>query len=56
MKGKIRVFNKNINKEVMSIDEIFESKDADEAEIKRLNFTFSFFNTSYLLSELSTNN
>ena len=42
MKGKIRVLNKNINKEVRSIDEIFESKDAAKAEIKRLNFAFSF--------------
>ena len=41
MKGKIRVLNKNINKEVMSIDEIFKSKDAAEAEIKRLKIAIS---------------
>lgn len=33
MKYKIRVFNKSTNKEEMSIDEVFESKEAAEAEI-----------------------
>ena len=41
MKYKIRVFNKNTNKEVMSIDEVFESKDAAEAEIERLKVSIS---------------
>ena len=41
MKYKIRVFDKNINKEVMSIDEVFESKDAAEAEIERLKASIS---------------
>ncbi len=36
MKYKIRVFNKNTNKETINIDEVFESREAAEAEINRL--------------------
>lgn len=41
MKYKIRVFNNNTNKEAMSIDEVFESKEAAEAEIERLKASLS---------------
>jgi hypothetical protein len=41
MKYKIRVFNKDTNKEAMSINEVFESKDAAEAEIERLKASIS---------------
>ena len=41
MKYKIRVFNKSTNKEAMSIDEVFESKEAAEAEIERLKASLS---------------
>jgi hypothetical protein len=36
MKYKIRVFNKNTNKEAINIDEVFESREVAEAEIERL--------------------
>ena len=36
MKYKIRIFNKSTNREVMTIDEVFESKDAAEVAIKSL--------------------
>ena len=41
MKYKIRVFNKNTNKEAISIDQVFESVDAAEAEIERLKASLS---------------
>jgi hypothetical protein len=41
MKYKIRVFNKGTNKEAMSNNEVFESKDAAEAEIERLKASIS---------------
>lgn len=41
MKYKIRVFNKNTNKEAMRIDEVFESIEAAEAEIDRLKASLS---------------
>lgn len=41
MKYKIRVFNKNTNKEAMVIDEVFESIEATEAEIDRLKASLS---------------
>ncbi|MBT2700881.1 MULTISPECIES: hypothetical protein [unclassified Bacillus (in: firmicutes)] len=41
MKYKIRVFNKKTNKEAMSIDEVFESIEAAEAEIDRLKASLS---------------
>ena len=36
MKYKIRIFNKSTNREVMTIKEVFESKEAAEAAIESL--------------------
>ena len=36
MKYKIRIFNKRTNREVMTIEEVFESKEAAEVAIESL--------------------
>jgi outer membrane protein assembly factor BamD (BamD/ComL family) len=41
MKYRIRVFNKNTNKEEMRINEVFESEEAAEAAIERLKASIS---------------